>query len=467
MARQKVWVKRPGASATLVQITDDDLVDDVRDMILRKYGNSLGRNFDAPDVSIRLSHHSNGGERALCPEESIWKILQEAFPGGQTVQEALLVDVPQKRTPRPSPRVVMNTGYAYEDHQRPLESGTDYFPPMPAGSPHSTQQLLTQDTRPSYHHGGTHPAHAMSIVTTGQLPALPSPRERSKHHRPRANRQQTSSPTVIGSAGNASYSTLHHQQRPRPRHDSSSEMRQPSIAPAAPTLPTPPASEVTSNPLAPAHITTPPVDHVASPRPPGVGSKPKKSRNVDFTNPPLQQRAQEAESSMSLPFLNLGSVPPINVLIVEDNIINLKLLEAFVKRLKVRWATAMNGRDAVAKWRQGGFHLVLMDIQLPIMSGLAATKEIRRLERVNGIGVFAKSEGEEHAPNIARSKEVNGHTNGVAGDRQEAKEDDKLEVQGLFKSPVIIVALTASSLQSDRHEALAAGCNDFLTKVRV
>ncbi|KAE9578278.1 hypothetical protein CGMCC3_g5742 [Colletotrichum fructicola] len=34
----------------------------------------------------------------------------------------------------------------------------------------------------------------------------------------------------------------------------------------------------------------------------------------------------------------------------------------------------------------------------------------------------------------------------------------------LFKSPVIIVALTASSLQSDRHEALAAGCNDFLTK---
>jgi osomolarity two-component system response regulator SSK1 len=34
----------------------------------------------------------------------------------------------------------------------------------------------------------------------------------------------------------------------------------------------------------------------------------------------------------------------------------------------------------------------------------------------------------------------------------------------MFKSPVIIVALTASSLQSDRHEALAAGCNDFLTK---
>lgn len=33
-----------------------------------------------------------------------------------------------------------------------------------------------------------------------------------------------------------------------------------------------------------------------------------------------------------------------------------------------------------------------------------------------------------------------------------------------FRSPVIIVALTASSLDSDRQEALAAGCNDFLTK---
>jgi osomolarity two-component system response regulator SSK1 len=141
-----------------------------------------------------------------------------------------------------------------------------------------------------------------------------------------------------------------------------------------------------------------------------------------------------------------GNVPPINVLIVEDNIINLKLLEAFVKRLKVRWSTAMNGRDAVTKWRGGGFHLVLMDIQLPVMSGLDATREIRRLERVNSIGVF--SSAADGPPEV----------------KSEPDEKDKLENMDLFKSPVIIVALTASSLQSDRHEALAAGCNDFLTK---
>jgi osomolarity two-component system, response regulator SSK1 len=145
--------------------------------------------------------------------------------------------------------------------------------------------------------------------------------------------------------------------------------------------------------------------------------------------------------------LNAG-VPPINVLIVEDNIINLKLLEAFMKRLKVRWQTAMNGKEAVTKWRAGGFHLVLMDIQLPVMNGLEATREIRRLEKLNSIGVFSSS-ASSSAPERA----------------DEPEGDDKLPSSVLFKSPVIIVALTASSLQSDRHEALAAGCNDFLTKV--
>lgn len=120
-----------------------------------------------------------------------------------------------------------------------------------------------------------------------------------------------------------------------------------------------------------------------------------------------------------------------------------------MKKLKVRWQTAMNGRDAVDRWRTGGFHLVLMDIQLPVMNGLDATREIRRLERVNSIGVFSSTPD----------------NNPDGNDESDLKEQDRLQNMSLFKSPVIIVALTASSLQSDRHEALAAGCNDFLTKV--
>jgi osomolarity two-component system, response regulator SSK1 len=80
-----------------------------------------------------------------------------------------------------------------------------------------------------------------------------------------------------------------------------------------------------------------------------------------------------------------------------------------------------------------------MDIQLPVISGIEATKEIRRLERVNHIGVFSEETTDKPSP-----------------------EDELGDLP--FPSPVIIVALTASSRESDRNEALAAGCNDFLTK---
>ena len=204
--------------------------------------------------------------------------------------------------------------------------------------------------------------------------------------------------------------------------------------------------------ILPHRAATPP-PRTSSPRP---AQKPKRNKKA----------ALNGDNHTPNPGLLDGSVPPINVLIVEDNIINLRLLEAFLKRLKVRWSTAMNGEIAVNKWREGGFHLVLMDIQLPVMNGLDATKEIRRLERVNNIGVFS-SRG--HTPTF--EKDAIEAFGGTAQDEEEEakpkkpKTEDNLVNIALFKSPVIIVALTASSLQSDRHEALAAGCNDFLTKV--
>ncbi|KAL2062163.1 hypothetical protein VTL71DRAFT_6429 [Oculimacula yallundae] len=409
MVSRKIWVKRPAASATLVTIHEDDLVDDVRDMILKKYANSLGRNFDAPDVTLRIIAREQRQERTLGPEEPMGRTLDAYFPGGQTVDEALVIDVPVKRTPKPSPQPQR----AYYDEIRPTENGSDYFPPMPPviPSPHSLP----------VNGNGHHPltAHSMSVLTTGHVPALPSPGTSSRRHhsnRPRIGRQHTSSPTIISGLS----------QQPAINNEKSN-------APSAPPLPTPPAPQPNDLASQIQRVATPP-PRVSSPRP--QSNHPKRSKKAKVEHP-----------SLPAGMLN-GGVPPINVLIVEDNIINLKLLEAFMKRLKVRWQTAMNGREAVNKWRAGGFHLVLMDIQLPIMSGLEATKEIRRLERLNSIGVFSSS-ASSSAPETGAD---------------EPEGEDKLPSTVLFKSPVIIVALTASSLQSDRHEALAAGCNDFLTK---
>ena len=215
-------------------------------------------------------------------------------------------------------------------------------------------------------------------------------------------------------------------------------------------MPTPPVPQENL----PHRTATPPPARTASPRPSAKSRRTKKNVGGENSTSPGQLNA---------------TVPPINVLIVEDNIINLRLLEAFLKRLNVRWSTAMNGEIAVNKWREGGFHLVLMDIQLPVMNGLDATKEIRRLERVNRIGVFVNNAGRK-TPCYEKEEEeaINGAFE-VDGSREakdkEAKPGDKLDNLDLFKSSVIIVALTASSLQSDRHEALAVGCNDFLTKV--
>jgi two-component system sensor histidine kinase/response regulator len=68
------------------------------------------------------------------------------------------------------------------------------------------------------------------------------------------------------------------------------------------------------------------------------------------------------------------------VLLVEDNIVNQKVARKFLERLGCDVTVAENGLESIKAWQQGEFRLVLMDVQMPVMDGYTATRQIRDLE---------------------------------------------------------------------------------------
>lgn len=86
------------------------------------------------------------------------------------------------------------------------------------------------------------------------------------------------------------------------------------------------------------------------------------------------------------------SVKPIfgsDILLVEDNEINQIVASQYLKNMDLNVTIANNGKEAVEIIKQKEFDIILMDLQMPIMDGIEATKEIKKLKDRNNIPIVA------------------------------------------------------------------------------
>lgn len=110
---------------------------------------------------------------------------------------------------------------------------------------------------------------------------------------------------------------------------------------------------------------------------------------------------------------DMAELRPMNILLVEDNIVNQKVASLILSRFGYHADLAADGREAIEATRHKAYDVILMDVQMPEMNGYEATNAIRQ----------------------------------QAGDRQP-----------------YIIALTAGAMEGDREAAINAGMDDYLSK---
>jgi len=104
----------------------------------------------------------------------------------------------------------------------------------------------------------------------------------------------------------------------------------------------------------------------------------REGRGSTFTFEAPLQRGQAA--GPATPRLQADD-KSLRILAAEDNATNQQVLRAVMNSLDIRLDVVGDGKQAVEAWRDGGYDLILMDIQMPVMDGVAAARAIRQAER--------------------------------------------------------------------------------------
>jgi two-component system sensor histidine kinase/response regulator len=142
------------------------------------------------------------------------------------------------------------------------------------------------------------------------------------------------------------------------------------------------------------------------------------------------------------PSLCAAAVRPLHVLLVEDNRVNQKVVVGLLLKQGHTFTLAEDGAEALAAIRRESFDAVLMDVQMPGMDGLEATRRIRELE----------SAGPRRVPIIAMTAHV------MKGDREKCLEAG---MDAYLAKPVDLREL--SRLLAELSPATAAGKNKEFT----